>query len=161
MSFWQRWAIYRITMKINRYCAVMYVLHRSRETRLNYVTRPYNKFVFVTRTRRAPGAFDVTVVIRRALQHVLVSKIIEGRKVSRWSLEFSTTAAAEWTSLLTTTFSDEKKRRGRSPPAAVEGKEAISDRYVRMYRFNFHFHLAPSNFPRYSSLSIRVGTYSS
>jgi len=49
--------------------------------------------------------------------------------------------------LLTTTFRGEKKRRRRFSFATVEGKEAISDRYVRMYRFNFHFRLAPSNFP--------------
>lgn len=42
------------------------------------------------------------------------------------------------------------KRGGRSDLSPFVGrKEAISNRSVRrMYRFNFHFHLAPSNFPR-------------
>jgi len=47
-------------------------------------------------------------MIRRA-ERIFTIKIIEGRKVLWWSLKFSPTIAAEWTFLLTTTFSGKKK----------------------------------------------------
>jgi len=82
-------------------------------------------------------------MIRRA-ERIFTIKIIEGRKVLWWSLKFSPTTAAEWTFLLTTTFSGKKKRKGTVFSRCCQRLEGHF-RSVRSY-VSIQFSFSPGTF---------------